>query len=306
MSPMTPEDRPLTPLDRDPIRALFAAWPHRRDLHRALRLDPARVADHLADRALGHPARLLRDPHGLRAFLTLREIPWLTAHFGHPVARVEHLHGAPLAPLLDRPLPTLTLARAAAADLPALHALADRGFRVVAADLTGVIRLDAPPTVDPAIEVTPLTPAELDAAAHLAARGHPHSPFAHDPRIGPLTAGHLYAAQLRRRPDDPDSHVLAARHRGRLQGFIVARVIHHPAAAAPLGNLDFIAVDPDHRHHGLGDHLNRAALAALHARGVTAVTVRTLATNTAALATLRRLDWRIAAADLIHHHWSDR
>lgn len=302
---MTPKDRPLAPTDRDDLRALFAAWPHHRDLHRALRLDPARVAHHLADRALGHPARLLRDAGYLRALLTLRDIPWLTDHLSHPVARVEHLHGAPLAPLLDRPLPTLTLARAPAADLPALHALADRGFRLVAAELTGVIRLDAPPTDDGPFEVAPLTPQDLDAAAALAARGHPHSAFAHDPRIGPHTAGRLYAAQLRSRPHDPDSHVLAARHRGHLAGFIVARVIHHPAAAAPLGNLDFIAVDPDHRHRGLGDHLNRAALAALHARGVTAVTVRTLATNTAALATLRRLDWRIAAADLVHHHWSE-
>lgn len=302
------ERRSIGPADAEAARALFAAWPHRRDLHRALRLDPAAVADHLGDRVAGQPAWLATRGGAIEGLATARPLDWVAAVLGHPVTALGHFVGAHHAALLAAATPTkgLTVARAAAADLPAIDALCDAGFRYVGGDLTGVIRLtEPPPTPDVPVTTGPLEPHELDAAAALAARAHVHSAWAYDPRIGP-DAGRIFAAQLRRRPSEPDSHVIAARADGALCGFIVARVVRHPAAPRPLGNLDFIGVDPDRRRRGVGDALNIAALRALHARGVTAVTVRTMTTNPPAIGVLRRLDWRVAHADLILHRWHRR
>ncbi|MEE2645439.1 MAG: GNAT family N-acetyltransferase, partial [Myxococcota bacterium] len=172
-----------------------------------------------------------------------------------------------------------------------------------------VIRLDdLPPPPEEAtrhgLRFGPLEDEYFFTAQELAARAHSHNHFAYDPALSDDLARHLFKEQLIHHRASARAKIFAAYDQeSQLVGFIVANRVQSflPFGGPLLANLDFICVDPENQHRGLGHALNLTALRWLYEEGVRRVSVRTMVGNFAAQAILSRVGWRAMLAESVYH-----
>ena len=225
----------------------------------------------------------------------------------------------------------LVTVRLSADDLPAIAALEQQQFRFIACQLEGIITPSSLPAAsanatDSNIRIRPFEPGDEDAVYKIASSCHHHNQYDYDFKIANDRVAALYGAvitsQGRTSSDDGEAStkVLVAQqvktdgniagdagdaNAAKVLGFISFNTSVPLAnfTGRPLGALDFIGVDPDNQVRGIGDQLNRAALAHLFNNGVQFVVVRTMASNREALSVLRKLGYRITCASVIFHRW---
>ncbi len=90
-----------------------------------------------------------------------------------------------------------------------------------------------------------------------------------------------YASFLGSQLDDPEAIILVAENGHGVIGYAYAAVegYDYRSLRGPAGVLHDLIVDPDHRGHGVGHRLLRAALSSLQSRGVPRVVLSTSARN---------------------------
>lgn len=306
---------------RPELAALLRRYPHRNHQLRALGVDKEAMVAHLATGIDRDDALCLLEVRAGRLEGLLQAVPdaGLSRQLGRRMWSVRHLLAADdgragiarrlveaLVDALDGRTDLVT-ARVASGDLGAINALERQGFRLVTGEIAGVVRPVREVGACPAgLAIGPMAPGDVDDVATIAGRSHVHNRFAYDPRIDRDEARRLYEDLIRRYAENPDATTLVARGRdGAVRGFIASRVnrAFSRAVGRTLASLDFIGVHPDVRTRGVGDALNRHALAGMRAAGVHAATVRTLMNNFEALGVLRKLGMRITSSNVVLHRW---
>jgi dTDP-4-amino-4,6-dideoxy-D-galactose acyltransferase len=236
-----------------------------------------------------------------------RELPWDSAFWGYPVARLNATTLTPerleqtLAWCRDRAVRCLFFAACGTCSTT-LELAARGGFRFVD------VRIDLERCIERATDrghrdpaaVRAATAADRDGLCRLARIAHRDTRFFKDSSFQRSRAEELYAAWITR---DLESHAVlvwedAGEPRG-LAGYVSCQPEPDPAA----GRIGLIAVDPALRGRGIGRGLLAAAAGHFAGAGVSRMAVATQATNVSALRLYEQAGFRATTALVWFHRW---
>lgn len=153
-----------------------------------------------------------------------------------------------------------------------------------------------PSSDSPPVTIRPATPGDLPVIGRLGAllvrMHHDLDPQRFIPATPQTEAG--YASFLGTQLAEPNVIILVAERDGEPLGYTYAGVEgwDYMALRGPAGVLYDLVVDPAHRGHGVGRLLLDAALAALHARGMSRAVLSTADRNEAAQRLFARAGFR--------------
>jgi ribosomal protein S18 acetylase RimI-like enzyme len=310
-----------TPGLTDALRRLLSVYYGQDRILEALQADGNSLAAYSSERLPGPGGALFTASSALRleGALYLEPSMMESALLGHSMWIIQLLVLEPGAPegtaeaLLEqalsdlRPQADFLSARVPAADGAAIRGLHRTGFRAVSGEAVGVRigLLPSPPRL-PGVTLVPLTARHLEAAAEIARDCHIYS---QDQGFDASRIGTYLARSLAAYVKDPFRAALAALDRsGELLGLVAFSKSTDLGEAVQrrVGMLDTLCVRPSTRFLGLGDHLQRHALARLAADSVEAVLARTLvhgAGSLERLKTLQMLGFTFPASNLLMHRW---
>jgi ribosomal protein S18 acetylase RimI-like enzyme len=314
---------PYDPGRHGEVNRLFSKYPHKDHQLGAMDVSKKRMVEYLL-KTLDHSntqSICLRNEGRLTGLISLKSLPWMSEHFGLRMHAVAHLLGeesegplvrARLLRYVIEELPEVDFldCRVAVDDVHGAHALEICGFRYVGTEIYLGQRLEPreKPDLHPDFEIVDCGVADRESVLQIAERTHVHNRFAYDPKININAAKSLYRRLVSNCFNRDQFHVLVARSRGCVQGFIVSKIssTFSETVGKTCGSLDFIGVRPDSRNKGLGAALNEWALYHMSNHGTRFVAVRTLANNYAALATCYRTGFKVTSTSLHFHRWIQR
>jgi ribosomal protein S18 acetylase RimI-like enzyme len=314
---------PYDPSRHREVRRLFSEYRHKDHQLGTMDVSKRRMAEYL-QKTLSHANNqtiCLRDEGCLVGLISLKSLPWMSEHFGLKMYAVAHL----LAQESEGPLVRARLLRYVIEELPEVdfldcrvavddvhgaHALEICGFRYVGTEIYLGQRLEPheEPDLHPDFEIDTCKVPDREQVLQIAERTHIHNRFVYDPKININAAKSLYRRLVSNCFTQEPFHVLVARSRGSVQGFIISKTnsTFSETVGKTCGSLDFIGVRPDARNKGLGAALNEWALYHMTEKGARFAAVRTLANNYAALATCYRTGFKVTSTSLHFHRWIQR
>lgn len=235
-----------------------------------------------------------------------QHLPWDTAFFGRPTARVR--------------ADTLTPARAAEIDrwcrehdIALLYFLArgddattaraahDAGFCLVDVRMTFDRDITADPDLATPPHVSPYVPADLPVLRNISRASFTDSRFYHDERIPRETCDQLYDEWITTTCRDDAERVLVARAGDQAIGYVTLSL----DAPARAGQIDLLAVDAASRGKRVGTILVDAALAWAAAQDLKQITVVTQGRNVPAQRLYQRAGFLTRSVQLYFHKWYD-
>lgn len=235
------------------------------------------------------------------------ELPWDSAFWGYPVARLNATTLTPgrLAQVLAwcRGRSVRCLYFAACGTCPAtLELAATGGFRFVDVRIElhrPVVRETDGGHRDP-VAVRAAMADDREALCRLARLAHRDTRFFKDSSFERSRAEDLYAAWISR---DLESNSVMVWEDGAEPRGPWGYIACQPEADTDAGRIGLIAVDPARRGGGIGRSMLAAAIGHFARTGVSRVTVATQATNVAALRLYERAGFRATNALVWFHRW---
>ncbi len=231
-------------------------------------------------------------------------LSWDSEHFGVRIARLDgdHHDRAGLEPALASCVAqriACAYCLVPAAELEAIRAVEDAGFRLVDQRITLSRR------VDPAQEAVPgirkATPADVPALEAIAASSHTDTRFFADPHFAPERCAALYRRWIANScVEGYADAVLTEGEVGAPAGYISC---HIDAASPRNGRIGLIAVGETHQGRGVGGRLVAGALQWLANAGVVDVDVATQAKNIRAQRLYQGAGFKSQAIALWYHKW---
>ena len=239
--------------------------------------------------------------------MSTREATFLafdSAHFGVPIARLdgEHHDLAGLEPALaacvERHI-ACAYCLVPAAELEAIRAVEDAGFRLVDQRMTLARPLSSAHEVVPSIREA--TSEDVPALEALAAVSHTDSRFFADPRFARERCAELYRRWISRSCLEGFADVVLTEGAvGEPSSYITCQ---RDAASPQIGRIGLIAVDDAHQGRGVGRRLIAGALHWFAKAGVVEVDVATQARNIRAQRLYQRSGFQSQSSSLWYHKW---
>jgi ribosomal protein S18 acetylase RimI-like enzyme len=253
----------------------------------------------------------------MTGMLSARYLPWISTQFSANMYSLKHM----LSDNKDSDFYYTMLSyitgqidemdfldcRVANGDIDAIQALESFGFRFAGNEVYMVNSLvNSSHLQTGKIEgIEKCSSLHRDKVVELARRTHVHNRYMYDPYVDRNEAIELYSKYMAGFAFGPDYRSIVKVEGGKLLGFLFYKYNRNLSekVGGSYASLDFIGVDTDAQNQGIGEQLNRAALADLASTGTTRVVVRTFGNNYPAIRICQKVGFQITASDLHFHLW---
>jgi GNAT superfamily N-acetyltransferase len=309
---------------RDAIQALFANYPYKQYQQIAQRLDRKLLSEFMLEGFLRH-----LDSGGAQTALATRgeEIvglaslipdPWHSTIYNIPMGKISHFVSYYDPREISSALLDFILAEARRQDIRHLavrfdanewdniHLFEQKGFYLVDCSVKMSLALPCEQPGDvPKIALFPYDQRYKDALMHIAATSHQYNHYYSDPALPTGATNRLFSAWVEKCCDQLGKHVFVAQHDSATIGFAIflANERLYQKLGVRIGILDFMVVGKEHQGKGLGRAILAHSLRQLESQ-YDYVELRTCHTNYPALSLYAKFGFRIVAADILLHQYT--
>ncbi len=313
---------PLTDNDLEEVRGLLFDYPYKDFQLQQLGIPKEKMVSFLECSLFADHTRqaCLREGGKLVGLIGIGALPWMSGLFGVKMFTLKHFLTADKSQgyfqtMIRYVLDQMSLVefldcRVASGDIQAIHALENAGFRFVGNEVYLARSLERNPVPEDYADTDCVPcPDELrDQVLKLVEEAHVHNRFMYDPEVSQEQAANIFRKYVSGIAFEEGYRIMVKRSGDKVDGFIIYKF--NPglsqAVDGSYASLDFIGVDRSSQNKGIGEILNRAALADLSASGAGHVVVRTFASNYPAIRILHKVGFKITSSDLHFHHWMKR